>query len=189
MSLRFFLVASALAPTLAACTANAAELLAGDCRAERATYTLKEDPAFTAGFVADRYVSDLYLFITSPTRTYWFAMGTSMGHGGSHISPIADPTTDAAPEDGPESLWGDDEEPGWTERDVIRAQLSFNAFAADLSRVGVPYRDTPAPAYLFFPGLTNVMWYATAALVAGEGYVTQDSMLPGMFVLTGCRQG
>ncbi len=185
--MRVFILASLA--VIAAAPAGAAELLAAECPAERAAYTLKEDPAFTAGLVSAGPSSDIFLFITSPSRTYWFRMGFTLGHGGSYIDPIVDPTLPGTPEDGPVSVLPDDTDPAWSELDELRSLLDFHAFGRDLATVGVPHRGEPAPAYLYMPGLTNLMWYSTAALVGADTYIRPDSMARSLFVLTACRDG
>lgn len=174
------LVAGASAPAFA-------QAAASDCPAERARYTLMEDASFTAGFRAAEYGSDLYLFITSPKRTYWFTMGASMGHGGTHVSPIADPALATDPDQGPPQLLArlDSDDPASAER--IRGNLGFYVFDAALQSSPLPFKGEPAPRLLFAPELTSLMWYEAAVLTGSDGYVDPDSMPRAFFAFSACE--
>ena len=97
---------AALAVVLAITQASGAETVA-NCPAERAVYTLKSDPAFSAGFIPAKHfasmASNLYFWIKSPQRTYWFTFGIGNGYTGISLGPVGDPyiAADGDPDNGP----------------------------------------------------------------------------------------
>ena len=163
---------------------------AEDCPAERALYELKsEDGRFEIGFLRAKtsasMASDLYLFLNTPQRTYWFTFSVSNGYSGMTLVPVTDPTrADAAP-DGPRELidfGGDDQE----ERDVIRA-LRFYAMDEDFTFwFEPPNAGEPAPTYVMVPEMGLALWYS-AGLMTDDPDADRDPMPRGIFQPDVCR--
>jgi len=69
---------------------------ADKCAAEHAIYELvDEEDRFEIGFrVAHNcasIASNLYLYLTTPQRTYWFTFSVSNGYSGMTLIPVTDP--------------------------------------------------------------------------------------------------
>lgn len=125
-------------------------LLADECPAERALYSLDtEDGRLELGFArAQNYASiasNLYLYLTTTQRTYWFTFSVSNGYSGMTLLPVTDPTRADAKPDGPQELIdlsSNDE----AMHDVLRA-LRFYALDEDFTF----WFEPPCPANLHRP--------------------------------------
>ncbi len=146
-------------------------LLADECPAERALYSLDtEDGRLELGFArAQNYASvasDLYLYLTTTQRTYWFTFSVSNGYSGMTLLPVTDPTRADAKPDGPQELIdlsSNDE----AMHDVLRA-LRFYALDDDFTFwFEPPMSGEPAPAYVMVPEIGLALWY-------GAGDLTDD---------------
>lgn len=162
--------------------ANAAE---PPCPAERAIYTLKSQPAFTAGFIpAEHYASmasDLYFRVTSPQRTYWFTFSISNGYGGISLGPVGDPyvAADGDPNNGPVDL-----DAGELNYPYMRIYPMTEDWAVlDMP----PSKGDQAPDVMFAPELGTVLWYAAAA-ISTDKTAMRDPMNRGVFQLSGCLE-
>jgi hypothetical protein len=162
-------------------------LLAGagpaPCPIDRAVYRLHGAPAFTAGFARqDRrktYASDLVFWLKTPKRTYWFALSTPNGYGGTYLYPDVDPKLSRA---SPEPL-----EPPRPPEGEERLSIEFDAFAADRSAFRMPPQlKNRAPAFLFARGLGPALSYSAVELAAGDPKAEMESMPIGLFDRFGC---
>lgn len=163
---------------------------ADDCPAERAIYELvDEESRFEIGFQRSKnyasIASDLYLYLTTPQRTYWFTFSVSNGYSGMTLIPVTDPTrADAAP-DGPReliSLGSDDPQ----ELDALRT-LRFYALDEDLTFwFEPPNEGEAAPAFLMLPEIGLSLWYG-AGLLTDDPTADRDPMPRGIFKPDLCR--
>jgi len=153
------------------------------CPAERAIYTLKSDPAFTAGFIPAEHfasmASDLYFWIKSPQRTYWFTFSISNGYGGISLGPIGDPyvAADGDPDNGPVTL-----DAGELNRPYMRVYpMRKDWMVLD----NPPSSGDPAPDVMFTPEIGTVLWYAPRA-ISTDQTAMRDPMDRGVFLRSGC---
>ncbi len=153
------------------------------CRSERALYTLNSDPAFTAGFIPSQHfasmASDLYFWVRSPQRTYWFTFDISNGYGGISLGPVGDPyvAADGDPDNGPVTF-----EVG----DLNAGSLNVYPMLADMTVLNSPPSlGDPAPDALFTPELGSLLWYEPRAITQDKTAM-RDPMDRGVFRLTGC---
>lgn len=153
------------------------------CRSERALYTLNSDPAFTAGFIPSQHfasmASDLYFWVRSPQRTYWFTFDISNGYGGISLGPVGDPyvAADGDPDNGPVTF-----EVG----DLNAGSLNVYPMLADMTVLNnPPSLGDPAPDALFAPELGSLLWYEPRAITQDKTAM-RDPMDRGVFRLTGC---
>lgn len=155
----------------------------GPCPAERATYTLKTDGTFSAGFIPARHsasiASDLYFRITSPQRTYWFTMAVGNGYSGIYLGPVGDPyvADKADPDNGPVQI---------TPEDVNPAYLRVYPMLNDMTVIETPPSvGDPAPDAIFAPEIGTVLWYSPNQITLDET-ASRDPMDRGVFLRTGC---
>lgn len=174
-----------LSSVLVALTSMAMPALAADtCPAERALYALEGDEGrYELGFVpAQNYASiasDLYLFLTTPQRTYWFTFSVSNGYSGMTLLPVSDPTRADARPDGPKDLLelGSDEP---ADVDVLRA-LRFYALDADFTFwEAPPNAGENAPDLIMMPEIGLALWYSAASLT-DDPAADRDPMPRGVF--------
>lgn len=165
-------------------------LSADQCPAERAIYELvDEESRFEIGFrAAHNYASiasDLYLYLTTPQRTYWFTFSVSNGYSGTTLIPVTDPTRADAVPDGPReliTLGSDDPQ----DLDVLRS-LRFYALDADLTFwFDPPNAGEPAPAYVMVPEIGLSLWYSAGQLT-DDVTADRDPMPRGVFKPDRCR--
>lgn len=126
-----------------------------DCPADQAVYRLQtEDGPLEIGFIpATNFISaasDLYLYLTTTQRTYWFTFSVSNGYSGMTLHPVSDPSAADAQADGPRDLleehFGDDPDDA---RADIWSSLRFYSLDADLTFLfEPPLAGEPAPAYV-----------------------------------------
>lgn len=163
---------------------------ADECPAERAIYELVDDEdRFEIGFRAARnsasIASDLYLYLTTPLRTYWFTFSVSNGYSGMTLIPVTDPTRADAMPNGPReliSLGSDDAQ----DLDVLRS-LRFYALDEDLTFwFEPPNMGEPAPAYVMVPEIGLSLWYGANQLTDDAG-ADRDPMPRGVFKPDRCR--
>ena len=163
---------------------------ADQCPAERAIYELVDgEDRFEIGFQRSHnyasVASDLYLYLTTPQRTYWFTFSVSNGYSGMTLIPVTDPTrADAAP-DGPRellALGSDDPQ----DLDVLRS-LRFYALDEDFTFwFEPPQEGEPAPAYVMVPEIGLSLWYGPGQLT-DDATADRDPMPRGVFKPDLCR--
>jgi hypothetical protein len=154
-----------------------------NCSAERALYTLNSDPAFTAGFIPALHsasmASNLYFWIKSPQRTYWFTFAVSNGYSGITLGPVGDPYVAA----------GDDPDNGPVEIDVgefSRRDMRIYPMRSDMTVLDTPPSagDPPPPA-MFAPEMGTTLWYDVRSVTL-DATAQRDSMDRGVFLHTSC---
>ncbi|MBX3581606.1 MAG: hypothetical protein KF810_06915 [Rhizobiaceae bacterium] len=162
--------------------ASATEVEAS-CPAERAVYTLKSDPAFTAGFIPAKHyasmASNLYFWVRSPQRTYWFTLTTGVGYTGISLSPVGDLYIAAGgdPDNGPVAIEADSDS---------LAHLRIYPMDRDWTVMSdPPNAGDPAPYAMFAPEIGTVLWYSPRDVTLDET-AERDAMERGVFILTGC---
>lgn len=185
--------ASRLVATLLALAATAAvPALADECPAERAVYGLEtEDGPLELGFIPARSMatiaSDLYMYLTTTQRTYWFTFTVSNGYSGMTLWPVSDPRAADAEPDGPRQLI-DLEAEGEDEaalQDAVRS-LRFYALDEDLTFwFEPPMAGQPAPHYVMMPEMGLTLWYNPRALTE-DVTADRDPIPRGIFRLTAC---
>lgn len=155
------------------------------CPAERAVYTLKSDPAFTAGFISAKHfastASNLYFRVTSPQRTYWFTLIVGVGYTGISLGPVGDPYVAEGddPDNGPVVIEPDETSSG---------SLRIYPMAQDFTVLEtLPSSGDPAPYAFFAPELGSVLWYAPRDVTL-DATAERDPMDRGVFILTGCLE-
>lgn len=164
-------------------------LAADECPAERALYALtSEEGRFEVGFVRSRnhasMASNLYLFLRTPQRTYWFTFSVSNGYSGMTLIPVTDPSRSDAEPDGPKELidLGTDDPEAL---DTLRA-LRFYAMDEDFTFwFEPPNEGDPAPAYLMVPEIGLALWYFAGRLT-DDPAADRDPMPRGMFLTEAC---
>ncbi len=186
--------ANRLAAWLLLVLAAAAPLpaLAVECPAERAVYTLEtEDGPLELGFIPARSMatiaSDLYLYLTTTQRTYWFTFTVSNGYSGMTLWPVSDPRAPDAEPDGPRQLVDLDAEgeDSAERQDVIRS-LRFYALDEDLTFwFEPPMAGEPAPHYVMMPEIGLTLWYGPRALTEDPA-ADRDPIPRGIFQQTAC---
>jgi hypothetical protein len=180
---------SALVPAVFLGLASPA-IAADECPAERAVYELLDgEDRFEIGFQRSHnyasIASDLYLYLTTPQRTYWFSFSVSNGYSGMTLIPVTGPTrSDAAP-DGPRellALGSDDPQ----DLDVLRS-LRFYALDEDMTFwFEPPNEGEPAPAYVMVPEIGLSLWYGAGQLT-DDATADRDPMPRGVFKPDLCR--
>ncbi|GHA30085.1 hypothetical protein GCM10007989_27200 [Devosia pacifica] len=182
-----------LTPILAtaALLAFAVEAVAADsCPAERAVYELVEDDSrYEIGFQRARnyasIASDLYLYLTTPQRTYWFTFSVSNGYSGMTLIPVTDPNRTDARSDGPQELVALDSDDA-EDLDVLRS-LRFYALDDDFTFwFEPPNEGEPAPAYVMVPEIGLTLWYGAGSLT-DDPTADRDPMPRGIFEPDFCR--
>lgn len=163
---------------------------ADECPTERAIYELLDgEDRFEIGFQRSHnyasIASDLYMYLTTPQRTYWFTFSVSNGYSGMTLIPVTDPTrADAAP-DGPRellALGSDDPQ----DLDVLRS-LRFYALDEDMTFwFEPPNEGEPAPAYVMVPEIGLSLWYGAGQLT-DDATADRDPMPRGVFKPDLCR--
>lgn len=155
------------------------------CPAERAVYTLNSDPAFTAGFIPARHhasmASNLYFWIKSPERTYWFTFGIGNGYTGISLGPVGDPyvAADGDPDNGPMTIEPDQSS---------YAYLRIYPMQRDLTVIeNPPNAADPAPDAMFAPEIGTLLWYAPRDATLDET-AERDPMNRGVFIRSGCLE-
>lgn len=169
---------------------GAAAILADECPAERALYELEtEEGRLEIGFAQARnyasMASDLYLFLTTTQRTYWFTFSVSNGYSGMTLLPVSDPTRADAEPDGPRELLdlGSDDE---AVQDALRA-LRFYALDEDFTFwFEPPMAGEPAPTYIMVPEIGLALWYGAGALT-DDPAADRDPVPRGIFQPAVCR--
>lgn len=162
------------------------------CPADQAVYRLEtEDGPLEMGFIPARnYISaasDLYLYLTTTQRTYWFSFSVSNGYSGMTLHPVSDPAAPDPGGAGPRELlpdhFGEDTDPAETE---IWNTLRFYALDADLTFLfEPPLSGDPAPAYVMAPEIGLTLWYDPQALTEDPA-ADRDSIPRGIFPLVEC---
>lgn len=171
-----------LASVLAITQASGAETVA-NCPAERAVYTLKSDPAFSAGFIPAKHfvsmASNLYFWIKSPQRTYWFTFGIGNGYTGISLGPVGDPyiAADGDPNNGPVRI-----EPDEASHRYLRIYPMLSDFDVLHSPPSV---GDPAPYALFAPEIGTLLWYSPQDATLDKT-AQRDPMDRGVFLLSDC---
>jgi len=175
---------AALAIVLAITQTSGAEATA-NCPAERAVYTLKSDPAFSAGFIPAKHfasmASNLYFWIKSPQRTYWFSFGIGNGYTGISLGPVGDPyiAADGDPDNGPARI-----EPEEASHRYLRIYPMLPDFDVLESP---PSAGDPAPQALFAPEIGTLLWYSPQDATLDKT-AQRDPMDRGVFLLSGCLE-
>lgn len=153
------------------------------CPAERAVYTLKTDAKFTAGFIPARnsasMASNLYFWIKSPQRTYWFTMAVGNGYSGIYLGPVGDPYVADMddPDNGPVQI---------TPEDVNSAYLRVYPMFRDMTLMeSPPSAGDYAPDAVFAPEIGTVLWYSPNQITLDQT-ASRDPMDRGVFLRTGC---
>lgn len=168
-------------------TSNAEDIVpaTGTCSTERAIYTLNSDPAFTAGFIPAKHfasmASNLYFWINSPQRTYWFTFGIGNGYTGISLGPAGDPyvAADGDPNNGPVTI-----EPDQSSYPYLR----IYPMQRDLTVLeNPPNAADPAPDAMFAPEIGTLLWYAPRDATLDEA-AERDPMNRGIFIRTGCLE-
>jgi hypothetical protein len=164
----------------------AAEEIGSDdavCPAERAVYALNSDPAFTAGFIPAKHyasmASNLYFWIKSPQRTYWFTFGIGNGYTGISLGPVGDPyvAADGDPDNGPVTIEPDESS---------HRYLRIYPMQRDLTVLeNPPNAGDRSPDAMFAPEIGTLLWYAPRAATLDET-AERDVMDRGVFVRSGC---
>lgn len=153
---------------------------AADCPVEQAVYSLRGQPEITAGFIPARHgvsaQSDLYAFVTTTERTYWFSMTASNGYSSIYLLPVTDPYHPADANDGPQPI-------GSAEDGASIALYPLDA-SLDIA-VNPPNKGDMAPAYLFTPELGPTLWYSPASLTTDPA-AGRDSIDRALFEVTDC---
>ena len=160
-----------------------------DCPVERAVYNLHlgaeqareltEGP-ITGGFVSARNsasaASDLYFWVETVQRRYWFVINVSMGYSVVYIAPVTDPTRANADPNGPREIVAGEDPPNGS------TLLMFDAGALP---VEVPSSGDPAPAWLLVPDLGPVLWYTPGDLT-DQPASERERMPTAFFRRSGC---
>ncbi len=183
--------ASRLATLLVVATATISPVVAADCPAERAVYSLEtEDGPLEAGFIPARSMasmaSDLDFYLTTTQRTYWFTFSVSNGYSGITLWPVSDPNDPAAEPDGPRQLINlDDDAEDPARQDAVRS-LRFYALDEDLTFwFEPPMQGEPAPPYVMMPEIGLTLWY-TPGVLTEDAAADRDPIPRGIFQRTAC---
>lgn len=163
---------------------------ADECPAERAIYELVDgEDRFEIGFQRSHnyasIASDLYMYLTTPQRTYWFTFSVSNGYSGMTLIPVTDPRRADAVPDGPRELidLGSDDP---QEVDVLRS-LRFYALDDDfVFWFEPPQEGEPAPTYVMVPEIGLSLWYGPGQLT-DDATADRDPMPRGVFKPDVCR--
>jgi hypothetical protein len=160
--------------------------LPADCPIDRTVYRLRGAPEFAAGFARQdpraSFYSDLAFWLRTPSRTYWFSMGSPSGYGGIYLAPNLDPEAASRTDDADLPYRTDDEE--------RPLNVEFDAFRSDLTAYETPpILSDPAPAFLFSRRLGFALWYEWFALSGRDPSAGQESMPIGLFVAHSCGDG
>ncbi len=164
--------------------------LATECPAERAVYGLETDEGpLTLGFIPARSMatiaSDLYMYLTTTQRTYWFTFTVSNGYSGMTLWPVSDPRAADAEPDGPRQLIDLDADDSPERQDAVRS-LRFYALDEDLTFwFEPPMAGQPAPHYVMMPELGLTLWYNPRALTE-DTTADRDPIPRGIFRQTAC---
>lgn len=133
---------------LGACASPAATPAMIACPAERAVYSIPESDAELRLLETPHSVnafSDLAVRVTADGQVFWFSFVNSNGYGRSFLGYIRDPT---AP---------DAEDP--LEIEEAQGDNDLGLFDADMKYMDTPQSGTPAPQYLYAPGIGVRFWY------------------------------
>jgi len=163
-----------------------------ECSAEQAVYRLQtDDGPLEIGFIpATGYISaasDLYLYLTTTQRTYWFSFSVSNGYSGMTLHPVSDPVAASAEGGAPRELLqqylNEDADPAAAE---IWSSLRFYSLDADLTFLfEPPLSGEPAPAYVMAPEIGLTLWYQPQALTE-DATADRDPIPRGVFALVEC---
>lgn len=160
------------------------------CPAERAVYRLDSDEGpLEVGFVPSRgrasIASDLYLYLTTVQRTYWFSFAVSNGYSGMTLIPVSDPQAEAARENGPALLL---ETRRMDEGLINEVLVSLRFYALD-EKLGFlfepPASGMTAPPMVMMPEIGLTLWYEPQALTEDRS-ADRDPIPRGIFRLTKC---
>ena len=164
------------------------------CPADQAVYRLQtEDGPLEIGFIpATSFISaasDLYLYLTTTQRTYWFSFSVSNGYSGMTLHPVSDPVaaSNAGKADGPRELLTDyfAEDADAAEAEILTS-LRFYSLDSDLTFLfEPPLSGELAPAYVMMPEIGLTLWYEPQALTEDPG-ADRDSIPRGIFELSEC---
>lgn len=161
-----------------------------DCPAEQAVYRLQtEDGPLEMGFLQAAnfasVASDLYLYLTTSQRTYWFSFSVSNGYSGITLVPVSDPGAEEARESGPRALLERDFGDEAILADIWKS-LRFYALDADMTfQFGPPVSGGQAPAYMMVPEIGLPLWYSPQALTEDKTAL-RDSIPRGIFQFDSC---
>ncbi|MEZ6024131.1 MAG: hypothetical protein R3C16_12125 [Hyphomonadaceae bacterium] len=148
------LIVALLAAT-AACAAAPVDT-APVCTAERAIYTLRDQPDARLRFVATPHrlnaTTDLALRVEFEGDSYWFALTSSQGFSRNYVGQTIDPFEAARREDAGEESDGDAPEYNGSELVLFNAVYGVEQ--------DVPQSGDPAPAHLLANGIASAIWYS-----------------------------
>ncbi|MEM5500350.1 hypothetical protein WNY59_01970 [Ahrensia kielensis] len=163
-----------------------------ECPAEQAVYRLQtDDGPLEIGFIpATTFISaasDLYLYLTTMQRTYWFSFSVSNGYSGMTLHPVSDPVAASAEGTSPRELlqeyFGKVEDPVENE---IWSSLRFYALDTEMNFLfEPPLSGELAPAYVMAPEIGLTLWYQPQALTE-DATAERDSIPRGIFSLIEC---
>jgi len=163
-----------------------------ECPAEQAVYRLQtDDGPLEIGFIpAINFISaasDLYLYLTTTQRTYWFSFSVSNGYSGMTLHPVSDPAAISAKDTGPRELlreyFDEDADPAENE---IWSTLRFYSLDADMTFLfEPPLSGELAPAYVMVPEIGLTLWYQPQVLTE-DTLADRDPIPRGIFLLTEC---
>ncbi|ODT82519.1 MAG: hypothetical protein ABS76_07840 [Pelagibacterium sp. SCN 64-44] len=168
---------------------GASAILADECPAERALYGLETDEGpLEIGFLRSRnyasIASDLYLYLNTTQRTYWFTFSVSNGYSGMTLLPVTDPARSDAEPDGPRQLLDPANDDAGVQ-DAVRA-LRFYALDKDFTFwFEPPNEGEAAPTYVMIPEIGLALWYGADALT-DDPAADRDPMPRGMFQRIAC---
>ena len=178
-----------LCMTVAPVAAHPPEL---ECAAGQAVYRLQSDDGpLEIGFIpATTFISaasNLYLYLTTTQRTYWFSFSVSNGYSGMTLHPVSDPVAASAEGAAPRELLrqylDEDADPAAAE---IWSSLRFYSLDADLTFLfEPPLSGEPAPAYVMAPEIGLTLWYQPQALTE-DATADRDPIRRGVFALVEC---
>ena len=162
------------------------------CPAHQAIYVLPtDDRPLEIGFIpATNFISaasDLYLYLGTTQRTYWFTFSVSNGYSGMTLHPVSDPGAAEAQASGPLDLlkqhFGEDADDA--EANILPS-LRFYSLDSDLTFLfDPPLAGQPAPAYVMVSEMGLTLWYEPKALTEDPA-AERDSIPRGIFQLAEC---
>ncbi|MEO9298956.1 hypothetical protein [Devosia alba] len=166
------------------------------CPADQAVYRLQtDDGPLEIGFIpATNFISaasDLYLYLTTTQRTYWFSFSVSNGYSGMTLHPVSDPVAASNGDNGdvPRELLNDyfAEDADAVEAEIW-SSLRFYSLEEDLTFLfEPPLSGQAAPAYVMMPEIGLTLWYEPQALTE-DSKVDRDSIPRGIFQLVECLE-
>ncbi|MBX3563373.1 MAG: hypothetical protein KF730_02235 [Sphingomonas sp.] len=179
-------------------TAHAQLLDAPKCAIDKATYRMKDNADYLAGFTKlahGRMTSDLLFWIKSPKRTWWFGFESPNGYGGTWLSPSLSAAMideEDMREDGeqPQAFkdWDESAKQAGDAPDPLQ-NITFDAFNPDLTAFSnPPQSEDPAPARIFMRGIGQALWYSYTWAAAGDPKAEQESIPTAMWEPAGCAK-